>query len=237
MTKRQDGWEGFSLQKRFALLVIVVCALSISTAAGNSNFFALATHVFQVETTTVVVGTSFSTSLSQSQQLINGAFTALATTGTSLPCEFWTFNFTGNTGQYVSGNFTSDSPVDFYLVQSATYQSWSTQGTCGSATQAVASQLLTKSYAFNAALPSSGAWTIVLVNSSNARNAEGSIVAYLSSGGYTITQPMFSTITTVASGNTIPSSTNIPGFPSESLLIGLAVGLLALLIFRLRKRE
>jgi hypothetical protein len=219
------------------MLIMIVCALSFLTAAGNANF-ALATHVLQVETTTVTVGTSFSTSLSQSQQLINGAFTVLSTTGTNLPCEFWTFNFTGNTGQYVSGNFTSDSPVDFYLVQSTAYRNWSKQGTCGSATEAIASQLLITSYAFNAALPSSGAWVIVLVNSSNARNAEGSIVAYLSSGGYTITQPLLNTITTtVASGNTIPAATNIPGFPPESLLIGIVVGLLALLIFRLRKQE
>jgi len=219
------------------MLIMIVCALSFLTAAGNANF-ALATHVLQVETTTATVGTSFSTSLSQSQQLINGAFTVLSTTGTNLPCEFWTVNFTGNTGQYVSGNFTSDSPVDFYLVQSTTYQNWSKQGTCGSATEAIASQLLITSYAFNAALPSSGAWVIVLVNSSNARNAEGSIVAYLSSGGYTITQPLLNTITTtVASVNTIPAATNIPGFPPESLLIGIVVGLLAMLIFRLRKRE
>lgn len=225
------------MQNRLAMLIMIVCALSFLTAAGNANF-ALATHVLQVETTTATVGTSFSTSLSQSQQLINGAFTVLSTTGTNLPCEFWTVNFTGNTGQYVSGNFTSDSPVDFYLVQSTTYQNWSKQGTCGSATEAIASQLLITSYAFNAALPSSGAWVIVLVNSSNARNAEGSIVAYLSSGGYTITQPLLNTITTtVASVNTIPAATNIPGFPPESLLIGIVVGLLAMLIFRLRKRE
>ncbi len=226
------------MRNRFVLLIVIVCVLSFSTAAGNANFFALATHVLQVETTTTTVGTSFSTSLSQSEQLINGAFTVFSTTGTNLPCEFWTFNFTGNTGQYVSGNFTSDSPVDFYLVQSTAYQNWSKQGTCGSATEAIASQLLTKSYAFSAAVPSSGAWVFVLVNSSNARNAEGSIVAYLSSGGYTITQPLLNTITTtVASGNTISASTNIPGFPPESLLIGIVVGLLALLIFRLRKRE
>lgn len=226
------------MQKRFALLILIVCAVSISTAAGNSSFFALASHAYQAVTTTVTVGTSFSTSLSPSQQIVNGAFTVLSTTGTSLPCEFWTFNFTGNTGQYVSGNFTSDSPVDFYLVQSATYQGWVQQGTCGSTTAAVASQLLTKSYAFSAtALPSSGTWVIVLVNSSNARNAEGTIVAYLSSGGYTITQPLLATITTVASGNTIPSSTNIPGFPPEALVIGLVAGLFALLILRLRKRK
>jgi len=226
------------LQKRFTLLILIVCAVSISTAAGNSSFFAAASHEFQAVMTTATVGTSFSTSLSQSQQIINGPFTVLSTTGISLQCEFWTFNFTGGTGQYISGNFTSDSPVDFYLVQSSTYQGWVQQGTCGSTSAALASQLLTTSYAFSAtALPSSGTWVLVLVNSSNARNAEGTIVAYLSSGGYTITQPVLATITTVASGNTIPSSTNIPGFPPEALLLGIVAGLFALLILRRRKRE
>ncbi len=235
MTKRGNVDQGASLQKRFALLIVIVCALSFSTVAGNSNIFALASHAFQMVTTTATVGTSLSTSLSQSQQIINGPFTVLATTGTNLPCEFWTLNFTGSAGQYISGNFTSDSPVDFYLVQSSTYQGWVTQGTCGSTTAAVASQLLTKSYAFNAALPSSGAWVLVLVNSSNARNAEGTIVANLSSGGYTITQPLLTTITTVIPGST--SSPSIPGFPPEALLLGIVVGLFALLILRLRKRE
>ena len=231
------------LRNRFVFLIAIICVVSFSTTVGNSNYFALASHPLQVMTTTDTVGTIFSTSLSQSQQLINGPFTVLATTGTNLPCEFWTFNFTGNMGQYVSGNFTSDIPVSFYIVQNTTYQNWSKQGTCGSATEAIASQLLNTSYTFIVALPSSGTWVLVLVNSSNLRNAGGSIVAYLSSGGYTTTELLLATMkttvpfTTVSSGNTLPASTNIPGYPPESIVIGIAFGLLAVLILRLRRRN
>lgn len=45
MTKRGNVDQGASLQKRFALLIVIVCALSFSTVAGNSNIFALASHV------------------------------------------------------------------------------------------------------------------------------------------------------------------------------------------------
>jgi hypothetical protein len=38
-----------------------------------------------------------------------------------LRCEFWNLTFMGNQGQHVSGNFTSDIPLDFYIVQDTIY--------------------------------------------------------------------------------------------------------------------
>jgi hypothetical protein len=230
------GFSGF-LQRRSVLFIMVLSGLSVFAAVSGENFFTLATAVNQTGTTTATIGTSVTTSLSQRQQLFNQSFTVLSTTGTNLQCEFWNFTFTGNQGQYVIGNFTADTPVDFYIVQDTSYQNWLKQGSCGSATEAIASQQVTMSYSFNAALPNSGRWVIVLVNSSNTRNAGGSITAYLSSGGYTVTEVMLSTITTRGTTETTSTpSTGIPGFPIESILVGITIGLFAILVLRLRRR-
>ena len=221
--------------------------MSVFAVVSSQNFFALAMGVNQTGITTTSF-TSTSTSLSPRQQLINQSFTVPSTTGTTLQCELWNFTFTGNQGQYVSGNFTANIPLDFYLVQDTNYQNWLKQGTCGSATEAIASSQLTMSYNFSTALPNSGKWDFVLVNSSNTNNAGGSITAYLSSVGYTMTEVMLNTITTTGAspGTTLgatettqpaaTASTNIPGFPIESILAGIAVGLFVVLILRFRKR-
>jgi len=230
------SFRGF-LQRRSFLFIIVLFGLSVLAAVSGENFIAIATGVNQTGTTTATIGTSVTTSLSQQQQLVNQSFTVLSTTGTNLQCEFWNFTFTGNQGQYVSGNLTSDIPVGFYIVQETSYQNWLKQGTCGSATDAIASQQFTASYGFNAALPNSGTWVIVLVNSSNTRNADGTIAAYLSSEGYTVTQLMLSTLTTTGmTETTSAASTGVPGFPVESILAGITVGLVAILVLRSRRR-
>jgi hypothetical protein len=225
------------LQRRSLLFIIVLSGLSVLAAVSGENFIALAIGVNQTGTSTTTIGTSISTSLSQQQQLINQPFTVLSTTGTNLQCELWNFTFTGNQGQYVSGNLTSDSPVGFYIVQETSYQNWLKQGSCGSATDTIASQQFTVSYSFNAALPNSGRWVIVLINSSSTRNADGSIAAYVASEAYTVTQVMLSTITTTGMTETTPTaSTGVPGFPVESILVGVTVGLIAILVLRFRRR-
>lgn len=224
------------LQIRY-LLVIVVCASFLLATVGSENYATFATQVNQVETSTITVGSSVTTSQSQPQQLINHAVKVISTTGTNLRCEFWNLTFTGNQGQYVSGNLTSDIPLDFYIVQDTSYQNWLKSGSCGNAGDAIASRLITTAYSFDAVLPNSGKWDIVLVNSSNARDADGFLSAYLSSGSYTITQPLLSTVTTTsASTNITTPTTNIPGFPVESIAVGIVIGLAALMILRCRRR-
>lgn len=218
--------------------LLLLAAFLMSLDAGHVS---LAARSDQVVTSTVTVGSSTLTSLSL-QQIFNGPFTVLSTTETKLPCEFWTFNFTANVGQYVSGNFSSDNPVSFFLVQVANYQSWLKAGTCGNAGDAIASQLITMSYSFNAAVPTSGTWAIVLVNSSNAKNADGSLVVYLSSGSYTVTQPLISSmITTISSAGTaspgMSQSTNIDGFPLASIMVGIMLGLIVIVSLRRRNRS
>jgi hypothetical protein len=144
----------------------------------------------------VTLGSSYSTSLVSPQTIYNGPFTVLSTTGTNLPCEFWTANFNASTGQYVSGGFSSNIVLSFFVVPQASYQNWVKAGTCGNAADAIASEQLTTGYSFSpTAIPSSGTWTIVLVNTSNTNNADGTVNAYLSAGGYTVTQPFAGTIT------------------------------------------
>jgi hypothetical protein len=225
------------LQIRYLLVIVVVYASFLLATVSTENYATLATQVNQVETSTITVGSSVTTSLSQPQQLINHAVKVISTTGTNLRCEFWNLTFMGNQGQYVSGNLTSDIPLDFYIVQDTSYQDWLNSGTCGNAGDAIASRLITTAYSFDAVLPSSGKWDIVLVNSSNVRDADGFLSAYLSSGSYTVTGLLLSTVTTTsAPTNVTAPTTSIPGFSVESIAVGIVIGLAALMILRYRRR-
>jgi hypothetical protein len=186
------------------------------------------------------VTTSTFESLAPLQQLFNGPFTVLSTTGTNMPCELWALNFTGTIGQYLTGSINSDIAVSFYIVQASAYQNWVKAETCGSMTDAIAGSLLTTSYTFTpVAIPTSGAWTIVIVNSSNARNADGYLAVYLSSLPLTVTQPLTGTITMAYTSTTttssIASGQPVPGFPASSMLLGIMVGLTVIIMLRRRR--
>lgn len=216
---------------------------SLVATATSWTHVADASRVGQVET--VTMGTSLTTSLSQPQQLISSMFKVVATTGTNLPCTFWNFSFTGDQGQYVYVNFTSIIPIDFYIVQSTTYQNWLKGGSCGDAADAIASQTTSLSYGFSGPLPSPGKWIILLVNFSNSRDADGFITALLGSASYTITQNLLTavTLTSPSTSSTAPSTTSttpspgVSGFPAESIAVGLMIGLSVLMIVRYRRRE
>jgi len=219
-------------------MIVCVSSLLASVACGNNA--AVAMRVNQAQAT-VTVGSTLITQQVQPQQLINQSFTVISTTGTNLPCELWNLTFTGYQGQYLAGNFTSLIPLDFYVVQDTIYQNWAKQGTCGNVVNAVASQLNSTSYSFSAALPSSGKWDIVLVNSSSTRDAAGFMTAQLSSGSYTMTEVMLSTITATTPSvstptYTSPQSTGVPGFPVESIILGMITGLVAITILRHHQR-
>ena len=215
---------------------MIVCIPSLLAIVGSANYVTFATQVNQVKT--ITVGSSVTTSLAQQQQLINSPFKVISTAGTNLHCEVWNFTFTGNQGQYVAGNFTSDIPLDFYVIQDTSYQSWLKVGSCGNGANAITSQLSTMAYSFDAALPSSGRWDLVLVNFSNARDADGFMVAYVAAGSYTSTQQLLSTITPTSTFTSATTpSTSIPGFPVESIIVGMVTGVLALMILRCRREK
>ena len=205
-----------------------------------------ATEPSQLYTSTVTIGSMVSTSPTNNQTVVNGPFTVLSTTGTDQPCEFWTYNFNATVGQSVSGGFSSDSPISFFIVQQGSYQNWVKAGTCGSATDAITNQPVSTGYSFGpVAIPSAGTWTIALVNSSDSRNAEGTVSVFLSSGtGYTVTQPIMSTITTATLAtsalaslvsNSAGQATSIPGFSLASIVAGVMLGLLVVGTLRRRK--
>lgn len=231
------------LNHRVTLLMAVLCVAAVLTTVGQ-NHVSSASKLDQF--VTVTLGTSFSTSFSQ-QQVFNGSFTVNATTGTTLPCEYWAWNFTASTGQYLSGSYNSDSPVSFFVVQQPSYQRWVDASTCGNAGDAIASQLVATSYIFTGvAIPSSGNWTIVLVNSSHANNAGGYLTAYLSTSSYIVTQPLLSTVVATTSSSSSGSSSSaissitysqhgVPGFPIPSIIVGIIVGLIV--VFERRRNR
>jgi len=230
------------LQIRRLLLIVVVCVGLVSIVYGGTEV-SFASNADQVVTSTITVGTSLAASVSQSRPLVNRSFTVISTTGTTLPCEFWNYTFTAVQGQYLSLNFTSNIPLDVYVVQDTNYQSWLKQGSCGDQTDAVASKLFTVSYNFTGVLPSSGSWDIILVNSSNARDASGFMIAYLGTGNF-VTEELLSTVTTTntpvgattTSTSAVAPFTGVPGFPVESIALGIAIGLATLIILRQRKQ-
>ena len=224
----------------------LLCLVGLLAVVGGSH--ASSSGVNQV--VTVTLGTSLSTYAVQ--QVFNGPFLVNSTTGTNLPCELWAFNFTATTSQYLSGGYNSDNPVSFYVVPQADYQSWIKAGTCGNSEDALASQLIATSYNFSAlAMPSTGTWTIVIVNSSNANNAGGYLMVYLSSSSYTtsytLTQlssiqsftptqsyPATST-STITSTTTFGPTTTISGFPLLSIILGVLGGLGSIVVVRRRQ--
>ena len=224
------------LHARHAIVIMIVCFATFAVIVSSANYVTFASQVNQVKT--ITVGSSLTTSLAQQQQLINSPFKVISTAGTNLHCQFRNFTFTGNQGQSVAGNFTSDIPLDFYLIQDTSYQSWLKVGSCGNVADAITSQLSTMAYSFDVALPSSGRWDLVLVNFSNARDADGFIVAYVATGSYTLTQQLLSTITMTSTFTSATTpSTSIAGFPVESIIVGIVTGLVALMILRSRRRR
>jgi hypothetical protein len=189
----------------------------------------------------MITYTNFSTSPSPLIQVFNGPFTVLSTTGTNLPCEFWALNFTATTGQYLSGALNSDVPVGFFVVAQSSYQNWVKTGTCGNVADAIAGQLFITSYNVSppVAIPSSGTWTIVIVNSSDARNADGYLAIYLTTMPYTITEPLTGTITmtstsTISTTSTLQATQPVPGFTPYSILLGIMAGLAVVALLRRR---
>jgi predicted S18 family serine protease len=151
----------------------------------------------------------------------------VSTAGTTLQCQLYNITFLGNQGQFVSGNFTSNIPLNSYIVAAQIYQNWSEAENCGNTGDAIASQLNTTTYSFNAALTSPGQWDFVFVNSSN-RDADVFMVAYLSSIGCTVTQPILSTTTRSTFTNTTPTPSMVQPFPVESITIIALVGVVVL---------
>jgi len=237
--------DGLVLRGRTAV-VGVLCFVGLLAIVGGG--YVSSSGVNQV--VTVTLGTSLSTYAVQ--QVFKGPFLVNSTTGTNLPCELWAFNFTAATGQYLSGGYNSDNAVSFYVVPQADYESWMKAGTCGSSGDALASQLLVTSYNFSAlAIPSTGTWTIVIVNASNATNAGGYLMVYLSSSSYTTTYALTQlssiqsftptqsyppTVTqTITSTTTFGQTTTIGGFPLVSIILGTLAGLLSIVAVRRRQ--
>ena len=224
------------MKRAFVLAVVLLSLAALLSAVGENNV-ASASHLDQVSTITVL--TSIST-LPTLGQVFNGPFTVLATTGTKLPCELWALNFNATTGQYLTGSINSDIPVSFFVVQQTSYQNWVKAGTCGNLGDAIAGQLLTTTYSINSvAIPNTGTWTIVIVNTSNARNADGYLLAYLSPEPYPVTQPLTGTIimttmTTTLTTSTALSAQPVPGFPLYSIVLGIIAGLIAVVMLRRR---
>ena len=215
---------------------MVACSSLLLPTVANARDFIFTNQVNQIQT--ITIDTSTITSQSQLQTLINRAFVVNSTTGTNHQCEKSNFSFTGNQGQYVSGNFTSYTPLDFYIISDQSYQNWLKSGSCGNSPDAIVSQLNTISYGFSAALPSSGRWDIVLVNFSNTRNTSGFMMAFLSSGSYTLTKTLLDTLTLASTftNTTATPPASIPGFPIESITAGIIIGVIALMILRRRRR-
>ena len=229
----------YGLKQTFLLVVVLLCLVAALCTSGEIHVSSAA-RLGQVTTSTMTFE-SFVTSPSPLVQIFNGPFTVLSTTGTNLPCELWAVNFNATAGQYLSSSFNSDIPVGLFVVQQASYQNWVKAGTCGTMSDAIAGQVVTTSYDISpVAIPSSGTWTIVIVNSSNAKNADGYLAAYLTTIPYSVTQPLTGTITmttTTTSGSTVLSGRPISGFPASSITLGIMGGLIAIILLRRRNQR
>lgn len=222
------------------LVILLLFSPLLLPVVGSQSYVTVTTQVTSIQVITATAGSSVVTSQSQPQQLFNSAFKVNAT-ASSNSCQTFSLTFNSTQGQYVSGNFTSDIPLGFFIAQDSNYQLWLKSGGCASFPPSVTSQVPNTTYAFNLALPSSGMWDIVLVNYSTTRNADGFMSAYLSFLGSTFTEPLLSTITQtnlVQSVMTVSTTgtSGIPGFQAESIIIGIILGLGILMLVRRRRR-
>jgi hypothetical protein len=176
-------------------MLIVMLAFSGLALPTVSSQGYVSTTTQLASTQTFTVGSIAITSPSKPVIVFDSAFKVNSTTGTKHACETLNITFVGAQGQYVSGNLTSIIPIDFYIMTDSTYKEWLHSKGCGSLPPSILTQRTTTSYRFNVALPDSGLWDIVLVNYSNTRDANGFMVASLSSGNLTVTKAVLSTIT------------------------------------------
>ena len=202
-------------------VILIICTI---LALLSTVYGAFASGVSMNQVSTVTAG--MTTITPQPQQVVDRAFKVVSIAGTALGCQLYNFTFQGSQGQYLSGNFTSDVPLNFYIVPQQILQSWSTSGSCGIATDAIASQTNSTTYAFNVALTSSGMWSIVLVNSFN-RDADGFMLANLTQIGYTTAQPVLST-TTITPSTTATTLLTVPPVQVGPIAIILLIGILVL---------
>ena len=222
------------------VILLMLSPLLLPTVRSQS-YSTITTQVTSIQVMTSTTGSSVITTQSPPQQLFNSAFGINATTQSN-GCETFNLAFNATQGQYVSGNFTSDISLGFFITQDASYQTWLKSGGCASFPSSIISQQPTTSYAFNLALPNSGLWDIVVVNYSTTRNADGFMTAYLEVLGSTLTEPLLTTITetnvvpSVMTLQATPGNSGIPGFQPESIIIGVMLGLAALILLRRRHR-
>ncbi|HKM77353.1 MAG TPA: hypothetical protein VJZ32_13140 [Candidatus Bathyarchaeia archaeon] len=223
------------------MVILLLFSPLLLPVVHSQSHVTVTTQVTSIQVMTSTTGSSVVASLSPPQQLFNSAFTVNAT-AYSHSCAKFNLTFNSTQGQYVSGNFTSDIPLGIFITQDSSYRTWLASGGCASFPSSILSQPPTMTYAFNLALPNSGLWDIVLVNYSTTRNADGFMTAYLSYLGSTITEPLLSTVTQtnlVSSIMTVQATTGttgIPGFQAESIIIGIILGLIALILLRRRHR-
>ena len=223
------------------LIILLLFSPLLLPVVDSQSYVTVTTQVTSIQVITSTTGSSVVTSQSPPQQLFNTAFTVNAT-AYSHGCGTFNLTFNSTQGQYVSGNFTSDIPLGIFITQDSSYQTWLKSGGCASFPSSIASQPPTMSYAFNLALPNSGLWDIILVNYSTTRNADGFMTAYLSYLGSTFTEPLLSTITqtslvqSVMTASSTTGTSGIPGFQAESIIIGIILGLAALILLRRRRR-
>ena len=224
------------LKVRHAIAILIVCIPTLLAIVGSANYVTFASQVNQVKT--ITVGSSVTTSLARQQQLIMSTFKVISTAGTNLHCQFWNFTFTGNQGQYVAGNFTSDIQLDFYLIQDTSYQSWLKVGSCGNVADAITSQLSTMGYRFDAALPALGGGPCFR-QLFQCRDADGFIVGLRISWQLHVDGAIAQYdyhVQHIHERDHTPS-TSIPGFPVESIVVGMVTGLVALMILRRRRKQ
>lgn len=222
--------------------MIVLFAFSplLLPTVHSQKYGTITTQVSTVQVSTSTVSSSVFTSLSQPQVLIAHSFRVNSTVGTNLGCAVTSLTFEGSQGQFVSGNFTSAIPLDFYIMQNTTYQNWLKSGSCAGSPDAVVSIHGTNSSSFGTYLPSSGSWDLVLVNYSNNREADGFIAASLANARQIITQNLLTTVTQtgiVQSEITeqVPTVSDYSSYIIGGIIIA-AIAILAAVVISKRRR-
>lgn len=145
---------------RFQFLLILLLAISPTVAFSvveGQSYVTQTTQVTSYVHSTVTLGytTVTSTVTHSPVNIYSGTFTMNHTAGGGrrIGCYPEFVPFAAQQGQYVSGTFSSDHPVEFHVMTMQNYLGWTE---CDAAPPAIAGQMVTMEYSFNAMIPQTG---------------------------------------------------------------------------------
>jgi hypothetical protein len=224
---------------------------TITTAVSTSS-----TEVVTVQSTSTSTFTSYYTTTSywnKARELTHQTLSISSTEGGTYCGMYDKRSFSVNANEVISIRLTSNIPIDFFVMSYKDYTAWHAANGCP-VTSALVEQYSVDSVSMNLTIPESGSYYLTFLNTSPDTTAKIQLRAddvgvatpssmtttteVVSLSQSTTTQAFLVTetrvLTTVRTEQVPSSIGGIPGFPMESILVGLITAFAILAVLRRR---